>query len=722
MKIDCPRILRTLVRVLALSFATGISQQAAGAAVFGAESFANAAAARGELAFARHCSNCHAADLSSGPFGPALKGAGFEAHWQGKDAATLENYIRTRMPPAAPGSLSADDYSDVTAFLLKSSGASPGKADRPARSLAPLAEERSWRPPPPADPVARAVIAARQAKLDAIRPVTISMLESPADGDWLMWRRSYAADGASPLQQINAGNVAGLREAWSWNLPVSQNQMTPLVHDGVMFVQSGNAVQALDAATGDRLWQYIRPLAGVYDGGRAGRIKTLALYENKLFVPTADRHLIALDIRTGALLWDRQIVPPSALELKGQPDFLALTLDGGPIVARGKVVMGVSMGMNSPGGCFIVALDAGTGEEVWRFNTVARPGQPGGDSWNGAPVHQRFGGGIWTSGSYDPARHLLFFGVGNTYSAGTLLQPHQRKKEESNDGLYTASTLALDPDSGKLVWYYQHMQRDVWDLDWAFERTLTTLPIGGKPRDVVVTMGKLGIADVLDRATGHYLFSKDVGFQNLVTSIDPATGRKTTNPALEPEAGKPKLICPGVTGFRAWPATAMDPRTHIVYVPAIESCMNHQIMPRGATDVEAGGLDIVFPYLTPPDSDGKIGRIEAIDLQSRKVVWSVRQRPATSSSALATAGGLVFVGSIDRTLSAYDAATGKVLWTAPLNASPNSSPVTYQVGNVQYVAVVTGGGGAWDSDGHGLVQEIPAAAPGVTVVVYRLPE
>lgn len=687
---------------------------------FRTESYAAAAAARGELAFARLCTTCHSPDLSAGPFGPALKGPAFDAHWQGKPADALASYLVTRMPPTAPGSLSQDEYADFTAFLLRANGATPGKADRPAQALAPLPAERAWRLPPPADPIARAVMEARQARLDAIAPITSAQLESPPDGDWLMWRRTYGAEGFSPLRQVNRGNVAKLREAWSWNLPISQNQMTPLVHDGVMYVQSGNAVQALDGATGERLWQYIRPLARVYDGGRMGHVRTLALAGNKLYVPTADKHLIALDIRTGNLLWDQEIIPPSDLERSGQPDYAGLTLDGGPIVARGKVVIGVSMGFQAAGGCFLVALDAETGKEAWRFDTIARPGQPGGESWNGAPVHQRFGGGVWTSGSYDPARRLLFFGVGNTYNAGTLLQLHELKPGESADALYTDSTLALDPDTGRLAWYYQHMNRDVWDLDWAFERTLSTLPIEGKPRDVVITAGKLGIFDVLDRDTGHYLFSKDIGFQNLVTAIDPVTGRKTTDPALGPEPGKVRVVCPGVTGVRAWPATAMDPGNQVVFVPAIESCMDYQFTLRSAAEIAAGGADIQFPYIAPLHGDGKIGRIEAINLRTRKVEWSVRQRAATSSSALATGGGLVFVGSADRTFKAYDSRTGKVLWTAPLNSSPNSTPISYSVRGVQYVAIVTGGGGAWDSDGHGLVQEIPAAGPGVTIVAYRL--
>ncbi len=680
-------------------------------ALFSGETYAEAAAARGQLAFAQNCSMCHGADLSAGPFAGALKGAVFEGHWRGKGGspAVLE-FTQARMPPAGPGSLGGPAYADIVAYIQKANGAAPGKSDTPA--AAPLREAaNSGRPPPtvPADAKARAVLAARKSKLDGLTAVTAAMLETPPEADWLIWRRDYQSLGFSGLKQIGKANVAGLRPAWSWNLPPSQNEMTPLVHDGVMFVQSGNSVQALDAATGEQLWRYTRPLAAALADGRGARAKTLAIYGTKLLVPTADRHMIALDVRTGALLWDHDVVGEDALQL-----------NSGPIVAKGKVIIGAALNVaKSPGGCFIVALDVETGREVWRFNTIARPGQPGGDSWNGAPVDERYGGGVWTSGSYDPARNLLFFGIGNTYDTGTLLLPHPRKGE-SNDGLYTASTVAIDPDTGKLVWFYQHMNRDVWDQDWAFEQTLASLPIDGKPRDVVITAGKLGIFDVIDRATGKYLFSKDLGLQNLVTAIDPVTGHKTTDPALEPEAGKTRIVCPSTTGARSWPATSLDPQTHIVYVPMTESCMQYSFTPRPPEEVAAGGVDIRYPNQARPDSDGNFGRIQAVNLETRQVVWTHRQRAPIASSALATAGGVVFAGSTDRRFSAYDAATGKVLWDTPLNASPSSSPITYTAGGAQYVAVVTGGGGAYDSDGQALIAEGVAPAAGVTVMVYRL--
>jgi alcohol dehydrogenase (cytochrome c) len=483
-----------------------------------------------------------------------------------------------------------------------------------------------------------------------------------------------------------------------------------------MFVTSAFAVQALDAATGDLLWQYIRPLPANLNGGASSRPKTLALWGDKLIVPTADKHLVALNVHTGKVAWDQAV---TAADLPGEPDNVRPQLNGGPIVAHGKVVMGASLGIDTPGGDFIVGLDAETGKELWRFNTIARPGQPGGDSWNGAPVNERYGGGVWTAGSYDPKLNLVFFGTGNTYDAGTLILPHATKGE-SNDALYTDTTLALDPDTGKLAWHYQHMQRDVWDQDWVFEQTLATLPVDGKPRDVVMTTGKLGIFDVMDRKTGQYLFSKDLGLQNLVTAIDPKTGKKTTNPALEPESGKAKLLCPSSSGARSWPTTALDPDSRVVYVPMIETCSDWTWTARPPAEVAKGGLDMRYPPRPRPASDGKFGRVEAVDMATRQVLWTVRQRAPVASSVLATAGGVVFNGSIDRLFQAYDARTGKVLWQTRLNASPSSSPITYAVNGEQYVAVISGGGGAFDGGARTFTPEIDVPAGGTTVVVFKL--
>ena len=709
--------------------AAGLSAIAQTRGVFASGPAADpAAATRGRSAFAGNCASCHGADLSGAQFGPALKGPSFEGHWRSQSAQALLDYISTRMPPAGPGSLGAQTYADLEAYIL---AANAGAATAPAAPGAPPEARRPAAVTPeqpvvqPAsnnhDPGLSAATARRKAPLARLSPVTDAMLRSPADGDWLMWRRTYETLGYSRLKQIGKANVGGLRQAWSWALPVSQNEITPLVHDGVLFLTSGNAVQALDAANGDLLWQYVRTLPDEFANGRTSRVKSIGIYQDKLYVPTADGHLIALDAKTGKLVWDHAVLSEAQASMNGQAEGVALHMDGGPIIAKGKVIIGASLGLvNSKGGCFIIALDAATGAEVWRFNTVARPGQPGGDSWNGHPVEERFGAGAWTAGSYDPELNLVYFGTGNTYDTATLLEPNGGKVGP-NDGLYTDSTLAIDADTGKLGWYFQHVKRDVWDLDWVFEQSLVTVNVDGKPRKLVVTGGKIALFEGVDRATGQYVFSKDLGLQNLVLSVDPKTGEKTINPAVQPEAGKTKFLCPSPFGARNWPATAFNPQTRILYVPLVEACMDYTYAPRSAAETAAGGQDAKFALRYRPDADGNFGRVAAIDLDTRKVVWTRRQRAPIASSMLATAGGVVFTGDRDRWFRALDQASGKVLWETRLSASPNASPVTYSVGGEQYVAVVAGGGGPFDGGTGALATEITNPPGGTTLYVFKLP-
>jgi alcohol dehydrogenase (cytochrome c) len=688
--------------------------------------------ARGHETYNRSCLSCHGASLEGTQFGPPLKGPTFEAHWRGHPRTDLTTKIRTTMPPGGIGSLSGQAYAQIEAYILKTAASpaqenTPGPAATPTPALAPAPQAQ--RPSSDAaamfaafpkhdnDPQYIASLKSHKQRLDALTPVTDAMLQHPAQSDWLAWRRTYDALGYSPLQQINRKNVSQLRTAWSWALPPSGNEITPLVHEGVMFIYSGAAVQALDAATGDLLWQYQRSLPDEFDNGRRAHTKSIAIHGDRLFAPTADGHIVALDIHTGNLIWDQEVVAKTS-----RPAAVGWQLSGGPIVAKGKVIMGVSLGVSEAGGCYIIGLDADTGKESWRFHTIARPGEPGGDSWNGAPIEERFGAGVWTAGSYDSELNLVFFGIGNTYDTATLLEPRAGSSSvTSNDGLYTDSTVALRPDTGQLIWHYQHQKRDVWDLDWVFEQSIVTLPIDGHPRKLVVTGGKTALFDAVDAATGQYVFSADLGFQNLVTAIDAKTGEKTVNPAVQPQANQPKLICPNSFGARNWPATAINPETYILYTGILENCADFIYTPRGADQTAKGGLDVRFVPKLPLNHDGNFGRLAAIDLQKKRVLWTYRQRIPLASSALATGGGLLFAGDVDRYFSAFDQSTGKVLWRTRLNAAPESTPITYSVDNKQYIAIVTGSGSPFGSASRAFVPEVTAPAAGVTVEVVELP-
>lgn len=684
-------------------------------------SFTANQAARGKSVFGDNCASCHGGDLSGGT-GPALTGSQFKTQWGSQTPGALMTYMATQMPPTEPGVLGPQAYADIEAYILQSNGVAAGQADllpdiaapqRPQQGGPEPSAQQEYRMGPPSyDATYKAIVAARDEELNRLKPVTDAMLADPPPGDWLTWRRTYNSLGYSPLKQINTSNASTLGVAWTWSLPVSPDEIEPLAYNGVVFIKSADTVEALDGATGTLLWRYTRSLPPSLHAS-AGIEKNLAIYQNNLYATTVDGHMIALDMKTGKLVWDHAVLGPKENDAH-------LRFDSGPLVAKGKVISGVSGCNTYKGGCFIVALDAQTGQEAWRFDTIARPGQPGGDSWNGAPVDQRFGGSVWTSGSYDPELNLVFFGVGQTYDTATLLEP-QAKKGESNDALYTDSTLAIDPDNGKLVWYYQHMNRDVWDLDWVFEQSLITVPVDGQPRKALVTGGKIAIFDVVDRKTGKYLFSRDYGLQTLVSSVDPKTGKKMINPAFTPQPNKTMVICPHPGGARSWPATSYDPATGVLYAPLIESCMDFTYIPRDAQKTAEGGSDMHWVMIPRPDSDGKFGRVEAIDLKTGKVLWTDRRRAPEVSSILTTGGGLVFEGSRDRVFRASDEKDGKELWQTRLNAPPSSSPISYTADGQQYIAVVAGGGGADEATWPPLTPEIKNPAGGTTLWVFKLP-
>lgn len=672
-------------------------------------SFTKAQAEHGAQVYLAACQGCHGADLGGGPGGPPLAAAAFRARWRQQDAGALYAFIREKMPPNAGHSLPDTDYADVTAHVLEANGIKPGGAPLPAdpaalagMSLAAAfpAESADAAPTAPAaippDATALAAAKRRAERLKAIRPVTDEMLRRPDDGEWVNWRRTYDEQGFSRLAQVNRETVAGLQLAWSWELAPGHNEITPLVHDGILFAASAGRLEALDAASGDLLWRYDHPGAGAV-------LRNLSIYGDLVYM-AVNTDVVALDVHDGHQVWSTRVADPAT----------GVFFTSGGVAAKGKIFQGMSTcSAPYPGGCFIVALDARTGKEAWRFNTLAQPGQPGGDSWNGAPLDRRLGGSVWITGAYDPDLDLLFFGVAQTYRTATLLQ-NLTGKPGSTDGLYTNSTLAIRPDTGELAWHYQHFARDVWDLDWAFERTLATLTIDGKKRRTVTTGGKLTIFDTLDAKTGRYLFSYDAGLQDLVARIDPKTGAKTVAAKFKPEANVSKQICPSALGGRNWQASAYNPDSGVLFVPMNETCMDFRWIPGGAFDIDAA-------MHARPGSDGLIGRVQAIDLATHKTLWVRRERAVHASAILATAGGLIFEGDRDRWFRASDDRTGKVLWRTRLNGSVSSFPITFAVDGVQYVAVTAGGGGPLDAWLAGLTPELRTPPSGTTLWVFRLP-
>jgi len=564
--------------------------------------------------------------------------------------------------------------------------------------------------------LAAQAVTAQDNPIDSLTPVTDEMLLNPPDGDWLMWRRTYNGWGYSPLDEINKENVGDLKLVWSWGMtPGGRTQETPLVHDGVMYIQnSTHLIQALDAATGDLIWEYQYDLPD--DVSPSGE-RSKAIYGDKLIIATRDAHIIALDTKTGKLVWDQQVADYK----KG------FAYSSGPLVANGVVVQGMTNCSNAqPGGCFYTGHDVETGAELWRFNTIARGDTPEGNSWNGLPLESRHGASAWITGSYDPDQNLIFAGVGQPYpwiAEISGLLPESSDPNVTNDALYTDSTLAIDPKTGDLKWYHQYLPNDSLDLDYVYERLLIDLPFKGEDRQMVVTTGKLGIIEALDRTTGEWLWAKETVPQNVVQSIDPVTGEKTINPDVIPRIGETTFNCPADPGGRAWQATAYSPRTETLYLPLVEFCSNTTPQPLDPGTIYTSGGLAVFSRVPTPDSDGNYGRVDAIKMTDQSTVWSHRQYAPVTSATLPTAGGVVFVGTLDRKLLAFDDETGDILWeSGKLNNSLESFPITYEADGKQYVAIVTN----WAS-GLGRLQsltpdiKLPPNNP-AAVYVFALPD
>ena len=665
-------------------------------------SFTLAQATTGKAAYSQHCAACHGQDLEGSGPALALKGSAFQAKWGDKTALTLLQAIE-RMPPGQAAKIAPTDRIALLAFVLQANGAAAG--DRPLASDPAKLGQLSLGGPNAAASAGPIVIPPRPgpSRLDALEPVSKADLRDPPPADWLMWRRTYDAWGDSPLNEITPQNVGKLRLAWSWSLPRGGNMMTPIVRGGVIYTYSfGDIVEALDGATGELLWRYQRSLD---DGFAMVGKKGVALAGDLVLMPTSDLHVVALNARTGAVVWDHRI--ENGGDRKQQ-------IKSAPLIVGDKAIIGLNGFWDVKGGNFIVALDLKTGAERWRFNTVAHPGEPGGDSWNGLPLDKRSGGSVWVSGSYDPALNLVYFGAAPTYDGNGLRGP-SGLPGTTNTALYTDTTLALDPDTGKLAWYYQHQANDQIDHDWVYERTLLTLPIEGRPRRVVVTAGKAAVFDILDAKTGRYLGSMDMGLQNVFTAIDPKTGAKTLNPKAIPAPDQQLVrigvpgICPDLLGARNLMSTAYSAKTRWLYVPLSDTCV--EPFPDGRR----------WQAQPDPSADGKWGILRAIDLGTRRTAWSTRTAAPPVGGALSTTGGLIFLGFADRSFRAFDAQNGTEAWSAGLDNAPASYPVSYSIAGRQYVAVATNEGFVHAQAMRQIAHIVAPPAGGATLFVFALP-
>ena len=536
------------------------------------------------------------------------------------------------------------------------------------------------------------------------KPVTEAMLANPDPADWPSWRRTLDGWGYSPLKQINAQNVHQLQLVWSWTLNPGLSQPTPLVSGGLMFVPSpGGGAQALDAASGDLLWEY-RVKAG--DGGPARNsvMRTLALSGDHVYVATADARLVALNARTGAVVWDHQVADPK----------LGYTYSSGPIVVKGMVVAGIAGCQKYKNDvCFISAHDGQSGKEVWRTSTIARPGEPGGDTWGDLPLTFRAGSDAWMPGSYDTKANLIYWGTAQA-------KPWTRAARGTDgDALYTNCTLAIDPSNGKIVWYFQHVPGETHDLDEAFERILVDF----NTRSSVFTMGKLGILWELDRRTGAFVNATDLRYQN-VLDVDKRTGKATYRANMIPKLGVELQFCPSSSGFKSLRAMAYHPDTQAFYIPLNLTCEKGTFTEVPRVEGGGGSGGGRRTNLMHPESPDGIGEFLAMKARTGEILWRHRTRTPPNTSALTTGGGLAIVGDWDRYLYVHDAASGKILYQTRLPTSVQGFPITYAVNGRQYLAIPVGtGGGGWSTTIPAeLTPEKKIAQGGNAIFVFALPE
>ena len=672
----------------------------------------------GQVAYERACAECHLPNFGGSFEAPELAGPNFRAVWAERTLSEFRATVRT-MPPTAPNSLRDAEYDAITVYLLAANGLERDgrvvQADREttvgsmltgAVAEVSAASARGGRAAAadggPSDPVG---VTQTFREITDFEPVTEQELLNPDPGDWLIYRRTYDSQGYSPLDQIDRSNVDDLRLAWVWAMDDGTNQPTPLVRDGVIYLANpGNVIQALDGTDGTLLWEYRREFADDFSRGGFSQLRNLAIYGENIFVSTRDAYMVALNARTGETVWETQIADYHQ----------GYTNVSGPMVVEGKVLNGINGCTRFfEESCFITAHDAVTGEELWRTFTVARPGEPGGDTWGDLPLGLRGGVDVWNTGSYDPELGLIYWGTAQAKpwvaaSRGLTVQ---------DAALYSNSTLAIDPDDGSIVWYRQHVPGESLDLDEAFEQIL----IDRNGQRLLFTMGKHGILWKLNRETGEFLAHKESIYQNVFDYIDPQTGVvRYREDIASAGIGDWVSVCPSTAGGHNWPSMSYSPEVNALIVPLSQSCLEIQGRPM-VLELGGGGAGADRRWSEMPGTDGRLGKLAAYEVDTMEELWSVQQRAAFLTATLSTGGGLVFAGDLDRYFRAYDVRNGEVLWQTRLGTSVQGFPVTFEVDGEQYIAISTGlGGGSPRNVPRLVTPEIRHPQTGNALYVFKL--
>jgi alcohol dehydrogenase (cytochrome c) len=507
--------------------------------------------------------------------------------------------------------------------------------------------------------------------------VTDQRLANPEPGNWLMYRGAYSGWGYSPLNRISASNVAGLKPVWTVSTGITEgHESPPIVNDGIMFITTPmNRVLAIDAATGDVRWAYQRQMPFDIQLGHPTN-RGVALYGDKVYMATSDVKVVAFDAATGNIAWEQTV------EDYHSGYYMTLA----PLAVHGKILVGVSGGERGVRG-FVTALDAETGEEVWKTYTVPGPGEFGNDTWPG-DTWQTGGAPVWVTGTYDPALNLTYWGTGNPGPWVGDARP--------GDNLYANSVIALDADTGERKGHHQYHWNGSWDWDEVDAPLLIDIRRGQRTIPALVHPGRNGYLWLLERRADSIGFIEAMPFvhQDVFTSLDPQTGRPSYDMDRKPGLGKSATFCPSLHGGKNWPPAAYNPQTGYLYIPANDNLCTTMageetdyVPGRGFTGITGMGSSLI-------EGADHVGELQAWDLAKGERVWTHEYGAmANWGPVLTTAGGLVFSGgTADRYFRAFDAKTGTLLWRHRANSGIIGVPVSYEVDGVQYVAVQAGWG------------------------------